>query len=400
MSPVINEIGLKGYRVIEVESKHASRSVPVVVKAEPEQARPGRCPCCGSAPGRFHSKGRYLRQVRHMECFGKPTVLKVYCRRWECLDCARSFVAELPGILPYRQSTEPLREQIYLLHHHGIPSSCVAQRVQMGQATVGRIYQQFTVRKASERISLQCPRLLGIDEHTLHKGGRMVTTFCDLKNHRVFDVVQGRSQRDLEGFLRQLQGRDKVQLVCIDLSSPYRAIVQQWFPNARIVADRFHVVRIIYHHFLQLARQIVHGLKNNRGLLCCLRKRPENLTDKQRQRLDQLLNEHPALRPLYQKMHDLRSLMNHKHQTKKTCRPLAQQLLGSINDLRDSSLQPLLTLADTLEQWSEPIACMWRFSKNNGITEGFHRKMKLIQRRAYGFRNFDNYRLRVIAQCG
>ncbi|MFM9225007.1 transposase, partial [Legionella pneumophila] len=41
------------------------------------------------------------------------------------------------------------------------------------------------------------------------------------------------------------------------------------------------------------------------------------------------------------------------------------------------------------------IACMWRFSKSNGITEGFHRKMKLIQRRAYGFRNFENYRLRV-----
>lgn len=53
-----------------------------------------------------------------------------------------------------------------------------------------------------------------------------------------------------------------------------------------------------------------------------------------------------------------------------------------------------------LNDWIEPIACMWRFARNNGITEGFHRKMKLIQRRAYGFRNFDNYHLRVIAQCG
>jgi hypothetical protein len=41
------------------------------------------------------------------------------------------------------------------------------------------------------------------------------------------------------------------------------------------------------------------------------------------------------------------------------------------------------------------IACMWRFTKNNGITEGFHTKMELIQRRAYGFKNFTNYRLRV-----
>jgi hypothetical protein len=61
---------------------------------------------------------------------------------------------------------------------------------------------------------------------------------------------------------------------------------------------------------------------------------------------------------------------------------------------------PLQTLAGTLQDWIEPIACMWRTTRNNGITEGFHRKMKLIQRRAYGFRNFENYRLRVIAQCG
>jgi transposase len=58
-----------------------------------------------------------------------------------------------------------------------------------------------------------------------------------------------------------------------------------------------------------------------------------------------------------------------------------------------------MTLANTLRAWVERIACMWCFTKNNGITEGFH-KMKLIQRRAYGFKNFQNYRLRVIAQCG
>jgi transposase len=53
-----------------------------------------------------------------------------------------------------------------------------------------------------------------------------------------------------------------------------------------------------------------------------------------------------------------------------------------------------------LYQWREEVIRMWRFSKNNGITEGFHRKMKLIQRRAYGFRNFENDRLRVRVLCG
>ena len=75
-------------------------------------------------------------------------------------------------------------------------------------------------------------------------------------------------------------------------------------------------------------------------------------------------------------------------------------LLDFISRLQGSRLAPLQALAHTLQQWAKPIAAMWRFSKNNGITEGFHRKMKLIQRRAYGFRDFENYRLRVSAQCG
>jgi transposase len=60
----------------------------------------------------------------------------------------------------------------------------------------------------------------------------------------------------------------------------------------------------------------------------------------------------------------------------------------------------LQTLAKTLWSWREPIARMWRFTKTNGITEGLHNKMEVIRRRAYGFRNFQNYRLRVRALCG
>ena len=52
-----------------------------------------------------------------------------------------------------------------------------------------------------------------------------------------------------------------------------------------------------------------------------------------------------------------------------------------------------------LAAWSEKIAAMWRFTRNNGITEGFHNKMELISRQAYGFRNFQNYRLRVKVLC-
>ena len=126
-------------------------------------------------------------------------------------------------------------------------------------------------------------------------------------------------------------------------------MIKRWFPNARIVADRFQVVRVLLGHFMDLCRQISPIVESHRGYLALLRMAPERL---------------------------------------------------SADQLKASGFPALVTLAQTLQSWREEIACMWRFSKNNGITEGFHRKMKLIQRRAYGFRNFHNSRLRVIAQCG
>ena len=75
------------------------------------------------------------------------------------------------------------------------------------------------------------------------------------------------------------------------------------------------------------------------------------------------------------------------------------KLLNAIQELRTSPLTHLVTLGQTLHSWHREIATMWRFTRNNGITEGFHNKMELISRQAYGFRNFNNYRMRVKVLC-
>ena len=397
MSPMLVNlnIGLKGYDPLQ---GHQSTPAAIHVQLETASRRPKCCPHCqGTA---LVGKGRYQRKVRPLDCFKQTTRLIIHTHRFLCTSCGRSFLPPLPGILPGRHSSEPFREGIYERHHQGICARTLARSQELGQATVARIYHQFTVRKAAERLSLDCPRYLGIDEHTLHKGQRFCTTFCDLKKRRIFDVQPGKSEADLAGFLGKLKGRERVKVVCIDLSSSYRSLVRKFFPNARIVADRFHVVRVVQHHFMQLARLLAANLKSHRGNLAALRKAPERLDEKQRSRLDKLFAAHPVLQTLHEEMHRLRELMNHKHQTKRKCKDHIRELLSKIRQLRANAAAPLQTLANTLEDWQEPIACMWRFVRNNGITEGFHRKMKLIQRRAYGFRNFENYRLRVIAQCG
>lgn len=89
----------------------------------------------------------------------------------------------------------------------------------------------------------------------------------------------------------------------------------------------------------------------------------------------------------------------HKHRTAHYCRQLLPVFLEYLKELKTSGFKALKTLGKTLYNWREEVVRMWRFTKSNGITESFHRKMKLIQRRAYGFRNFENYRLRVKVLC-
>jgi transposase len=119
-----------------------------------------------------------------------------------------------------------------------------------------------------------------------------------VKNRAVYDVVLGRSEASLDSSLHKLEGKEKVRVICMDLSSTYRAVVQKHFPKAKIVADRFHLIRLINPQFLGCWRDL--------------------------------------------------------------------DGVGSKNE----------------------------------ITEGFHNKMETISRQAYGFRNFENYRLRVKVLCG
>ncbi len=115
-------------------------------------------------------------------------------------------------------------------------------------------------------------RVLGIDEHFFSRRKGFATTFCNLENHTVYDVVAGRSEAALEPYLRNLKGKQEVRVVCMDLSSTYRALVRKHFPHARIVADRFHVIRLVLQQFLACWKTLDPVGAKNRALLSLLRR--------------------------------------------------------------------------------------------------------------------------------
>jgi transposase len=319
--------------------------------------------------------------------------------RWKCRGCGRSFWQRFPGVLPRKRATEPFRRSVSLNHWDGISRARLGQREGIGSPTVERWFEDFLQLRAAERRGAPCPQVLGIDEHFFTRRHGYATTFCDLKGHKVFDVVLGRSEAALESYLQKLPGKQRVRVVCMDLSSAYRALVRKHFPQARIVADRFHVIRLVNHHFLACWRDIDPVGAKHRGLVSLMRRHRHNLKPEQVAKLEAYWEQFPAMRHIYAFKQRLCYLLIKKHRTRKQCADLIPRFLKAIHQLRQAGLAQLVQLGETLQSWSLEIATMWRFTRNNGITEGFHTKMEVLQRQAYGFRNFDNYRLRVKIMC-
>ncbi len=384
-------LGLPQYEITNIERSGGTISISA------RYAGPISCPKCGGS--RLRNKGWCHRKVRHDDWGFRRGVIDLEVRKSSCLDCGRSFRQPLPGIQPFQRASESFQEMVYQRHLDGINRSCLGRREGIGAATVERYFLRRLQKHARQDHPPVCPKVLGIDEHFFTRKKGYATTFCDLKNHRIYDIALGRSEAALEAYFLTLEGKDQVRVVCMDLAAVYRSIVKLHFPKALIVADRFHVIRLINHHFLACWREIDPVGAKNRGLISLMRRHRHNLKPEQKLRLLAYLAEHPALNEIYRFKQRLCYLLLKKHKTRKQCANLAPRFLRAIADLRHSGLAQLVTLGDTLHSWREEIARMWRFTRSNGITEGFHNKMETINRQAYGYRSFENYRQRVLVVC-
>lgn len=186
----------------------------------------------------------------------------------------------------------------------------------------------------------------------------------------------------------------------MDLSETYRSIARKHFPNALVVADRFHVIRLVNHHFVKTWSELDPVGRKHQGLVSLMRRHPDRMREDQRERLAKYLDGIPGLKHLYIFWQDLLRVLRMKKLNQKDCRKVIPEYLWMIEELKKVGFRQLQILGQTLENWEEEITRMLRFTKTNGITEGLHNKMEMISRRAFGFRKFENYRLRVRVICG
>ena len=353
------------------------------------------CPYCQGCCSRIkESRDRCLRDLPILD---RPVTLQLHIRRFKCSDCHRRPWEKSETFGDHVKWTDRLYHQVRQEFLHGCPCDELARRYGLSTRTVFR----WTFEKSHGARPRQLGRALGIDEYARRRGHRYNTIIVDLDKGRPITTFKGRRVEDVVAWFnsRPQAERDRVEVVVLDMSKSFYSAIQEVFGDQVQVIDRFHVVKQAVEALDSVLRSVQKQLDREEAKeLKKLRRRwlkSANQLD-----VDELIaradwrRRFPELREVIDWVQDLRKWFERKYE-----KPAREALLKLIERARESAQEPLQSIAGTLSRWFEPIARYIRRRYTNGMTEGFNNKIKLIQRRAFGLRNENNRKKRILADC-
>jgi len=327
----------------------------------------------------------------------RQTILSVRKRRFWCAGCKKPFTEPLPGVRKGYRTTERYRRRVLWACETFSDLKSVRKTYRCSSGLVHRVlYEQLELKRRTRLYPW--PTKVGIDEHLFKHDYRLeqrrfVTMVVDHKNKRLMELVEGKSGAELTAALQHIPGRENVQWVTLDMSDSYRAFARNFFPKAQLVADKFHVLRLLT-PAIHRALRALNLPKEALPMYRVLRKNPRSLTAKWRWDLRCWLADKPVLRELCAAREAIFSLYRVRGHAR------ASKALTRFTDaLALSSVPELKTLRTTLMRWRREVLAYFLCRLTNARTEGFNGKAKLVIRRAYGYKSFRNYRLRLLSCC-
>jgi transposase len=366
-------------------------------KITAEKTRQGAvCPKCASLSLTLYDRRKV--RLRDQPIRGKQILLEITKHRYFCKNCRKPFTEALPGVLPRRQTTQRFRSQIYWACENFTDLKRVCKAYRVSQGFVHHAYYEQLALRSKKHNRYPFTEAIGIDEHCFGRkkglGKReFVTMIVDHKNKKLFDVTLGKTHAELWEQLEHRPGRENVKRVTLDLSDSYKSFVKGFFPNAQIIADRFHVQRL-FNPILHQARMEVTGDKRKNPARVLLNKNRSKLKPWERSALDQWLKVNPKIHEVYQFKEAMVRFYNIRGLSR------AERVLDTIiSELEKSQNKLLKTLKTTLKRWKTEILNFFKYRLTNARVEGFNNVAKVIKRRAYGFRSFECYKLRLLNAC-
>lgn len=388
--------GWDGYRVDRVVWPEGDgRTVSLYLKPT---AKVMYCEQCGARCRQVHETT--VRRVRDLPLFEYRVVLYVPRRRLWCEQCGGPRLERLSWLGRYQRVTDRLAQACsQLLQSSNVQA--VARFYDLGWHTVK------TVDKAWLRASIQEPdwsriEYLAMDEFALHKGHRYATVVVDPISRQVLWLGLGRSRETARAFFEQLPegAAQRIKAVAIDMTTAYELEIREHCPQAEVVYDLFHVVakygrevidrvRVDQANRLRQDRPARKVIKSSRWLL--LRNR-DTLDHQQSVRLDELLQANQPLLTAYVLRDELKRLWFYRKPA------WAQQAWDHwCEQAEHSGIAALNTFAQRLKGYLHGILARCRHPLNTSIVEGINNTIKVIKRRAYGYRDQEYFFLKIRA---
>jgi len=352
------------------------------------------CPRCGQVTTKVHDRRRQNKQDRRLR--DKAVFLTLIKRRFHCLWCGKVFTEpdEVFGLR--RRSSCRFREYLgQEALHQTVRRTAGKERV--GEGLVRRCVAEGIGRMLKAGEVIEAPEFIGLDEFSVSRRRLYHTAICNLVKREVMEVVEGQGRLKVEEYLDSLSSPEIVKGVAMDMHEAFRQAVRMCLPRARIVVDKFHLVRHINGAMDRVRSRLQGG--NRRGRRqdlfksrYTLLKGAERLTGWERVRLGQLFYRYPELERAWLLKERFRAWYKGRDRSQAEVELDALQKVIS-----DTYLPEFKALLHTFDNWREEILNYFDYPISNGFVEGKNNRIKTIKRMAYGYRNMDNFRLRILA---
>lgn len=425
-------VGLEGFHVVEVDQREGRNGswLRVVVESAP---RVEACRACGVVAA---SHGR--REVRLVDtpCFGRAVELVWRKRTWRCADpgCPAGVSTEQDEALARPRGLLTTRAcwwAIGQMRREHASVQGLARQLGTSWRTVWRSIQPLLEAMAADESRFAGVTTLGVDEHVWHhvstkpitdggRGPKELTGMVDLTRHpdstgklrtraRLLDLVPGRTGAAYVDWLtaRNEAFRAGITVATLDPFHGYKNAIDDQLEDAVAVLDAFHIVKLGTDAVDQCRRRVQQDTLGHRGrkgdplygIRLILRCGAEKLTDKQKARLDKAIaadEAHDEVHIAWQCAQQLRTA--YTTESLAEGRQIAEKVLDSFPTC---PIPEIARLGRTLKQWREAFLAYFDTGRaNNGGTEAINGLIELHRRIARGFRNRDNYRLRMLLVGG
>lgn len=353
------------------------------------------CPCCKCVTSRVHDY--YERSFNHVKIGVTPIKIYYNRRRYLCTNCGKRFPETNSFIEKFYRHSNAVVNKVFDELKDIRSFSQIGKDNNMSSGNVTRLMCKFMpIFHQTTRL----PEAIGIDEFRGNSGGnKFQVVITDLKTHKVIDVISNRSEDALRHFFKNITNAKDVKLVTMDLSSFFKKIVQDTFPNAKIIADTFHFVRLMHWALDNIRKSAQKGLPKDMRLYfkhskSVLHKRIQELDVDAFKQLCNMLDYDENLRWAYSIIQNLFELTDEKDPDMKVS--LFKEFMTYASNCNLPEFNKHL---DTYFKWHKYIVNSFYTDYSNGITEGLNTKIKTLKRISFGFRSFKNFRLRILMAC-